>query len=200
MQLACPSCGTREIRVAARQGFSELVKGVFGAYPLRCRRCRTRWLTSVWEGGAWKFARCPRCYRQDLTTWSEQYYNPPKSTLMLLRMGAAPYRCAACRCNFASFKSCKEKFAWKHETKIGLQTAPLEPMEAAPELVEVPQEEFVTAGAIGPMDVLSAPSPGQARGVPVVSLNHAEDPIDPFAEFASYSPVPEDEEESEPFL
>jgi len=113
MQLACPQCGTRDVRVSHRQSFGEVVKGIFGVYPLRCRRCRTRWETSVWAGGAWKYARCPRCYRQELTTWSEQYYHPPKWTRLMLRLGATPYRCAACRCNFTSFKPCKERFSWR---------------------------------------------------------------------------------------
>src|SRR2546430_14191521 len=118
MQLACPSCGTREVRVSHRSGLLEGFKGLVGVYPLRCRRCRHRWLTSAWAAGAWRFARCPRCYRQELTTWSEQYYRPGRWIVFLLRMGAIPYRCAACRCNFASFKPCKEKFSWRHETKV----------------------------------------------------------------------------------
>jgi hypothetical protein len=113
MQLACPQCGTRDVRVSHRRNLGELVKGIVGIYPLRCRRCRARWETSVWAAGAWKYARCPRCYRQDLTTWSEQYYHPPSWTRFLLRIGATPYRCAACRCNFASFRRCKERFAWR---------------------------------------------------------------------------------------
>lgn len=96
-----------------RQNLFEVVKSIFGIYPLRCRRCRTRWETSVWAGGAWKYARCPRCYRQELSTWSQQYYNPPAWTSFLLRIGATPYRCAACRCNFASFRPCKERFSWR---------------------------------------------------------------------------------------
>ena len=32
---------------------------------------------------------------------------------MFLRMGATPYRCEFCRCNFASFRRCKEKFSWR---------------------------------------------------------------------------------------
>lgn len=72
----------------------------------------------MWAGGAWRYARCPRCYRQQLTTWSEQYYRPSRWITFLLRVGATPYRCAACRCNFASFKKCKEKFSWRHETKV----------------------------------------------------------------------------------
>jgi len=70
--------------------------------------CKTRFGTSMWEGQTWKYARCPKCLRFELSTWSEQYYNPPTSTVFLLRMGATPYRCDACRCNFASFRACKE--------------------------------------------------------------------------------------------
>jgi hypothetical protein len=53
-----------------------------------------------------------------LTTWSEEYYHPPTSIRLKLRAGATPYRCAACRCNFASFLKCKEKFSWRHKTRI----------------------------------------------------------------------------------
>lgn len=116
MQLACPKCGTREIKVSSHRGLGELLKGLIGIYPLRCRRCNNRWETSVWADSAWKFARCPRCYRQELTTWSEQYYRAPRWTLFLLRLGATPYRCAACRCNFVSFRKCRERFAWRHQT------------------------------------------------------------------------------------
>ena len=121
MQLACPKCGTREARISQRRSLWEQLKSLVGVYPLRCRRCRNRWETSVWAEGAWKFARCPRCYRQDLTTWSEQYYRPGAWTGFMLNLGATRYRCAACRCNFASFKSCKERFKWRQET--GLESA-----------------------------------------------------------------------------
>jgi hypothetical protein len=117
MQLSCPKCGTRDVRVSHRASFAEQFRSLFGIYPLRCRRCRTRWETSVWESGDWKFARCPRCYRQELTTWSEQYYRPSRRIIFMLRMGAAPYRCAACRYNFASFRKCKEKFSWRHQDR-----------------------------------------------------------------------------------
>jgi hypothetical protein len=72
----------------------------------------------VWAEGAWRYARCPLCYRQELTTWSEQYYHPRRWTIILLRLGATPYRCAACRCNFASFRRCKERFSWRHKTRV----------------------------------------------------------------------------------
>lgn len=72
----------------------------------------------MWANGGWKYARCPKCYRQELTTWSEQYYHPPRWTVFLLRLGATPYRCAACRCNFASFRRCRERFTWRHQTRV----------------------------------------------------------------------------------
>jgi hypothetical protein len=115
MRLVCPRCDTRDIRVSHRYGIKEQLLGLIGKYPLRCRRCNARWETSVWEDGAWKYARCPRCYRQELATWSEQYYSAPLWTRILLRLGATPYRCAACRCNFASFRKCKERFTWRHK-------------------------------------------------------------------------------------
>jgi len=117
MQLSCPKCGTRDVRVSHRRGLIEQFKGLFGIYPLRCRRCKERWSTSTWEAGAWKFARCPKCYRQQLTSWNETFYNPPRKVRILLTLGAKRHRCAACRCNFASFKPRKEKFEWRHQER-----------------------------------------------------------------------------------
>jgi len=134
MQLSCPKCGTRDVRVSHLLGFGEQIRSLFGIYPLRCRRCRSRWETSVWESGDWRFARCPKCYRQELTTWSEQYYRPPRGTLILLRLGATPYRCAACRNNFASFRKCKEKFTWRHNDRpMAVPPAPVVDVPAVPE-------------------------------------------------------------------
>ena len=117
MRLECPKCGTRDARVSGQKTLWESVRTLFGVYPLRCPRCRTRWSTSVWDQGAWKFARCPRCYRQELSTWSEQYYRAPLWTVLLLRMGATPYRCPVCRCNFASYRPCKERLSWRTRTE-----------------------------------------------------------------------------------
>ena len=116
MKLACPKCGSRDARVASRRRLSEWIKGLFGIYPLRCRVCNSRWETSMWEERAWKYARCPRCYRQELTTWTTVYYHPPASLSLKISLGAKPYRCAACRCNFASFRPRRYKFEWRHQT------------------------------------------------------------------------------------
>lgn len=117
MQLNCPKCGSRDTRVPTRRTFGQLIKTLFGVYPLRCRLCQTRWETSMWADGAWKYAHCPRCYRQDLTTWSTQYYSPPSSVAFKLSLGAKQLRCAACRYNFASFRPWREKFEWRHQVR-----------------------------------------------------------------------------------
>jgi hypothetical protein len=49
----------------------------------------------------------------ELSTWLRQYYDPPASVRFKLRLGATPYRCEYCRCNFASFRPCKERFSWR---------------------------------------------------------------------------------------
>ena len=118
MQLACPNCGTREIRVSHAKGLLEHVKTSVGTSLLRCRRCNNRWETSVWANGSWRYARCPRCYRQELTKWTMEHYNPARWTKFLLRIGASALRCPACRCNFASFKPRRGHFAWQHQTRV----------------------------------------------------------------------------------
>jgi hypothetical protein len=118
MQLACPSCGTRDARTSHAQGLVEFLKGLVGVSNLRCRRCNHRWQTSVWANGSWKYARCPRCYRQELTKWAAHYYSPPRWTRILLGLGASPLRCPACRCNFASFKLQRGNFAWRHQIRV----------------------------------------------------------------------------------
>ena len=124
MQLDCPSCGTREVRISRAQGLGDFLKSLVGVSRLRCRRCNYRWETSVWANGAWRYAHCPRCYRQELTTWMVHYYNPPRWTRFLLRLGARPHRCPVCRCNFASFKSRRDTFAWRHQVRAEFPGTP----------------------------------------------------------------------------
>jgi len=141
MQLACPNCGTREIRVSRAHGLGEYLKSLVGVSRIRCRRCNNRWETSVWAGGSWRYARCPRCYRQELTKWNEHYYNPARWTQWLLRLGAVAHRCEACRCNFASFKSRKKSFSWRHQTRAEPVPRSPEPADAWLSRQTPPKEE-----------------------------------------------------------
>jgi hypothetical protein len=124
MQLACPSCGTRDVRVSHPHGLGEYLKYLAGVFRLRCRRCDNRWETSLWANRSWKYARCPRCYRQELTKWTAQYYSPTRWTRFLLRIGASPRRCPACRCNFASFRPQKKDFSWRHQIRETIPQLP----------------------------------------------------------------------------
>src|SRR5690349_3350725 len=124
MQLACPNCHTRDIRVSPPQGLAEHLKSCVGFSRLRCRRCDRRWQTSIWANEAWKYARCPQCYRQELAKWSPHRYNAGRWTRFLLRLGAKPYRCEACRCNFAAFRPRKDAYWRKHETRVEAGSTP----------------------------------------------------------------------------
>jgi len=145
MQLDCPSCGTRDVRVSRPHGLADYLKSWVGVSRLRCRRCNYRWETSVWASGSWRYARCPRCYRQELTSWMEHYYNPPRWTRFLLRLGAHPQRCEVCRCNFASFRSRKDNFAWRHQTRA-------EAVPPTPDQVTQDRETALLAGQTPPVE------------------------------------------------
>lgn len=114
---ACPKCGARRIRSARLHGFIARAKSIIGIFPFRCRDCDTRFESFILDLSLWRYARCPKCLRTDLSTWSEHYYRPPWRTRAMLRLGATPYRCEFCRCNFASFRACKERFSWRNRER-----------------------------------------------------------------------------------
>lgn len=85
-------------------------------------------MDGLWSIRYWRYAKCPRCYRMELSTWSEQHYVPRTRVIFLLRLGATPYRCEFCRLNFVSFRACKERFSWRKRRRSG--EAPSEPVPA----------------------------------------------------------------------
>ena len=56
------------------------------------------------------YARCPLCYRIDLSLWKPEQYHVPLWWRLLLNLGAKPRRCEACRKNFVSFRPCKKMY------------------------------------------------------------------------------------------
>ena len=111
-----------DVRISKKRGIAEHVKAIFGIYPLRCRHCEHRFVDGLWSIKHWRYAKCPRCYRMELSRWSEQHYIPRARTIFLLRMGATPYRCEYCRCNFVSFRACKERFSWRKRRQPALDS------------------------------------------------------------------------------
>ena len=102
--LECAHCGSRQIRRARYLNWGERLRGVLGIHPFRCRKCTHRFLVSVWLFGKLRYAKCPRCLRLELTTWSRRYYKVGFIKTFLVVFGAQKYRCPACRCNFVSFR------------------------------------------------------------------------------------------------
>ncbi len=113
MPLTCPKCEGKRPRLSKIRGFKERLLSAFGTYPVRCEDCGHRFYDSVLRLTDILFARCPRCYRMDLSTWEMKYYNPPQWSVIKLALGARRLRCEACRCNFASFRLVKERSTFR---------------------------------------------------------------------------------------
>jgi DNA-directed RNA polymerase subunit RPC12/RpoP len=75
-----------------------------GVYPFRCLACTHRFWVSIWLWSVWKYAKCPKCLGLQLVFWPRRFYHLNLWRKLLLTMGAHPYRCAQCRCNFISFR------------------------------------------------------------------------------------------------
>lgn len=108
VHVCCPGCGSSNVRLARRQNAIEFVEEWVGVYALRCRDCSLRFQKRVWSLQSLMWAKCPRCYRTELTYWSEQYYRAGAWSRFLLGIGANPARCDFCRCNFVSFRPVKK--------------------------------------------------------------------------------------------
>ena len=75
-----------------------------GTYPFRCLDCNARFSVNVFFLSRLAFAKCPKCLRMELTSWQHKSYHLGLLTKLMITFGARRYRCAACRCNFVSFR------------------------------------------------------------------------------------------------
>jgi hypothetical protein len=60
--------------------------------------------------GAILYAKCPRCLRQDLSTWDLKHYRAGNWMRFQMLLGGRRWRCEVCRCNFVSLRPRKEKY------------------------------------------------------------------------------------------
>ena len=116
MNIACPECGSTDIRSSYSRSFGESVGKVFGFFQFRCRDCDARFSGQIWDISNLFWAKCPRCYHMDLSTWDPEHYRCPTSWLLLMRLGARCVRCEYCRHNFLSYRPTKHKFIRKQKT------------------------------------------------------------------------------------
>jgi len=116
MPLICPECGSRNLRPSKYLDSAERVAAFRFVSPLRCKDCKTRFVSRTVFPEDIFYARCPECDRMDLNAWSGKTYEPSGWTKVLVSLGAHKWRCEYCRLNFASFRSRKEVFTfsrWK---------------------------------------------------------------------------------------
>jgi hypothetical protein len=110
MKIECPQCGSRNIRPSRAYTVGEHIGKALGLFKLRCRDCDARFSHTIWEFRNAIYARCPRCYRLDLTLWDTSHYRTSGWWRFLMQIGAKPRRCEACRTNFVSFRPAKAKY------------------------------------------------------------------------------------------
>jgi phage FluMu protein Com len=81
-----------------------------GGYSARCRECGHIFVARPFSLFHLVWAKCPRCFRLDLSTWDPEYYR--STTWMKIRqfLGANRWRCERCRVNFVSFRPRKLKY------------------------------------------------------------------------------------------
>ena len=70
----CPSCGSAHLRASLQLTPFERFLELFGALYLRCRDCDERFRLGLLDVRSWMYAKCPSCYRMDLTTWKRERY------------------------------------------------------------------------------------------------------------------------------
>jgi hypothetical protein len=112
MALACPKCGSRHLRPSQYQSSEERLNALRFISPLRCRDCRTRFVSRTVFLEDMFYAHCPECDRMDLNSWTGKTYQASGWTLIKVVLGAHKWRCEYCRLNFASFRSRKELFTF----------------------------------------------------------------------------------------
>ena len=121
--IRCPKCRSKHLRRSRQLSAFERVMELFGVVHLRCRDCGERFTSGLLDLRNWLFARCPRCYRLDLTGWKKDRYIIPGSWKLLFAMGAKARRCDACRCNFVSFRPAKRWAVRRRPTPVRVPVA-----------------------------------------------------------------------------
>ena len=118
--MECPKCGSRFLRPSQTRTFREKLRALWFVMPVRCKDCKTRFVTDTTGFQYLSFARCPNCRRMDLNRWSGETFVPRGITWLKVSLGAARFRCEYCRLNFASFRKRKEVFSFKRWKRIEL--------------------------------------------------------------------------------
>lgn len=132
MALACPKCGSRDLRPSRYQNMQERLKAFRFISPLRCKDCKTRFVSRTIFPEDFFYARCPKCDRMDLNGWNERRANTSRWTMFKLQLGAYKTRCEYCRFDFASFRKRKETFTFSRWRKRNPERVAEKPSQSGP--------------------------------------------------------------------
>lgn len=111
MVLACPKCGSKDVRLSRRKGAVNKILRLLGRYLFRCDCCSQHFRANILSLRHMFYAKCPTCHRMDLGRWSREFYSPSFITRVMLALGARAVRCEYCRNNFWSFRLIRESFS-----------------------------------------------------------------------------------------
>jgi hypothetical protein len=114
----CPTCGSRNLRPSKYRDSGERLNALRFIAPLRCKDCRTRFVSRTVFLEDLFYARCPKCDRMDLNGWTGKTYHPSGLMKLKVFLGAHKWRCEYCRLNFASFRKRKEAFTFSRWRKL----------------------------------------------------------------------------------
>ena len=152
MPLACPRCGSRNLRPAQYKNADERINALRFISPLRCKDCRTRFVSKTIFLSDLFYARCPKCDRMDLNRWTGKTYQPTGWTAVKVALGAFKWRCEYCRINFASFRKRRELFAfsrWKNRNPDLVAEKPVENIAAETTPQQIPGTSQGRDGGLG---------------------------------------------------
>lgn len=110
-QIACPHCACADTRMEGASGFREHLIAPFGFYAFRCQNCYRRFLHKPLSLASIAYAKCPRCFRMDLSAWDPKRYYKGFWEQLILTLGASCWRCEPCRVNFLSFRPRRDCYA-----------------------------------------------------------------------------------------
>ena len=102
--VACPHCGSQNLRRSRRQSWIEYGNMIAGFYPFRCNDCNERSWLGIWLFSRLLYAKCPKCLGLELAGWPKRHYRLSFWRNLLSTFGAHRYRCKRCRYNFVSFR------------------------------------------------------------------------------------------------
>jgi hypothetical protein len=147
MPLTCPTCGSRNLRPAHYRDNEERLNALRFIAPLRCRDCKTRFVSRTVFLEDSFYSHCPECDRMDLNGWTGKTYHPTGWTKIKVFFGANKWRCEYCRLNFASFRKRKEPFTFSRWKKRNPNLVAEKPAEVPAVETAAPEKSAIESVA-----------------------------------------------------